>query len=66
MTTATTLKVMKKKNIGGEKTAWYQVGIVKIRENGNGSLYLNFLDGDFALFPPREGDKADAESPAAE
>ena len=56
----TTFKVMKAKTINGsDKRIWNQIGTVIIREGGkNGALFLNFLDGDFALFVK---DRDDAE-----
>ena len=55
----TTFKVMKAKKINGsDKKIWNQIGTVIIREGGkNGALFLNWLEGDFALFAK---DRADA------
>ena len=59
----TTFKVMKAKTINGSgKKIWNQVGTAIIREGGkNGALFLNWLDGDFALFVK---DRADAPASA--
>ena len=68
-TKSTTFVVKKVKPGKGEsaKPFYMEVGRLVIREGDkgqNGTLYLHFLDGDFAVFPAEKREKADDEAAA--
>ncbi len=37
-----------------EKKFFQQVGKLIMRDNGNGTIFLHMMDGDFAVFPKTE------------
>ena len=51
MAKSTTFNVVKVKAGAEGKKFYPQVGKLVMRETGNGTLFLHFLDGDFAIFP---------------
>ena len=52
------LKVKKVKTDGEGAKRYYEVGTLILRPTGNGTLFLNFLDGDYAVFPKIEAEEA--------
>ena len=49
-----TYNVTKVKTDNQGKKYFQPVGKLVIRQNGNGVLFLNMMDGDFAVFPKKD------------